>query len=197
MAHDHNAYHCASRLSRPTISSRLREQPAPSQGPTSPTALGDMLAGPTDCDGAPGCDASSVGSGGPWSTWDGASAGDEQDGDKFGGESSSRSNGQSEGSPPPSPPSPRRRVQRRGRVRRFGDVIHFGTAVDVVSKAAQDGEPVHFINSILWDDGGTSEMWEKALSTAARRSSLFKATYGRLSPDQLAIPPRPQSAGAE
>ena len=146
MAHDHNAYHCASRLSRPTISSRLREQPAPSQGPTSPTALGDMLAGPTDCDGAPGCDASSVGSGGPWSTWDGASAGDEQDGDKFGGESSSRSNGQSEGSPPPSPPSPRRRVQRRGRVRRFGDVIHFGTAVDVVSKAAQDGEPVHFIN---------------------------------------------------
>ena len=85
----------ASRPFRPAgitkaISSRLREQPAPSQGPT---ALGDMLAGPTDCDGAPGCDASSVGSGGPWSTWDGASAGDEQDGDQFGGESGSRSNG--------------------------------------------------------------------------------------------------------
>ena len=76
-------------------------------------------------------------------------------------------------------------------------MIHFGTAVDVVSKAAQDSEPVHFINSILWDDGGTSEMWEKALLTAARRSSLFKATYGRLSLDQLAIPHRPQSAGAE
>ena len=81
--------------------------------------------------------------------------------------------------------------------KRFGDMIYFGTVVGVVSKAAQDGEPAHFINEIQWEDGTPSEMWEKALSTAARRSVLIKATYGRLSPNQLAIPPRPQSTKSE